>query len=128
MTQNVIRENLSSYQGQNNVSKLTNTDTGSISYLTSTTSFADEAYRLGASKLNSLESEKKHVFFLFNAQGAELGRYYMTKSLQGKTPQQLLEMRTCLVFFKSFNPNTNSWVPCVAKGNTTNLADTALSF
>jgi hypothetical protein len=111
----------------NNVTKVTS-DNGAVSYLTQSSTFADETNRLGACKLNTVENEKKHVLFLFNSADAEVGRYYLGNKLQGKTPKELVEMKHMLCFFKSFNPNTNQWVPCVGKGTGENLASTAESF
>ena len=123
----MTRENLNSYQGENNVTKITG-DNGSVSYLTQSISFGDEAYQTGACKLNTVENEKKHVLFLFNSVDAEVGRYYLGKKLQGKTPQELVEQKHALCFFKSFNPETQSWVPCVGLSNSENLAEKAVSF
>lgn len=123
----MTREILSSYQGENNVTKVTG-DNGSISYLTQSISFAEEANAIGASKLNTVENENKHVLFMFNASDAEVGRFYLGKKLQGKTPQELVEMRHMLCFFKSWNPNTNNWVPCVGLSSQESLAAKAVSF
>ena len=123
----MTRENISSYQGENNVTKITS-DNGSVSYLTQSVSFGDEAYATGACKLNTVENEKKHVLFLFNDADAEVGRYYLGKKLQGKTPAQLVEEKHCLCFFESFNPETKQWVPCVGLSNQEDLAKTAASF
>ena len=90
--------------------------------------FADEKNRLGATKLNTVENEKKHVLFLFNSEDAEVGRYYLGKKLQGKTPAELAEMKHMLCFFKSYNPKTNEWVPCVGLGNGDSLATKAVSI
>jgi hypothetical protein len=123
----MTRENLSNYQGENNVTKITS-DNGSVSYLTASTAFADEKNRIGAAKLNTVENEKKHVLFLFNSEDAEVGRYYLGKKLQGKSPAELAEMKHMLCFFKSYNPNTNEWVPCVGLGNGDSLATKAVSI
>lgn len=123
----MTRENLSNYQGVNNVTKITS-DNGSVSYLTASTAFADEKNRLGATKLNTVENEKKHVLFLFNSEDAEVGRYYLGKKLQGKTPAELAEMKHMLCFFHSYNPNTNEWVPCVGLGSGESLATKAVSI
>ena len=123
----MTRENLNSYQGENNVTKITS-DNGSVSYLTQSISFGDEAYQTGACKLNTVENEKKHVLFLFNSADAEVGRYYLGKKLQGKSPKELVEMKHALCFFRSFNPETQSWVPCVGLSNSENLAEKAVSF
>jgi hypothetical protein len=131
----MTREILSSYQGENNVTKVTG-DNGSISYLTQSISFAEEANATGASKLNTVENEKKHVLFMFNSADAETGRYYLGKKLQGMTPDELVEKRHMLCFFKSWNPNvTNAegkviggWVPCVGLSSQESLAAKAVSF
>ena len=123
----MTRENINSYQGENNVTKITS-DTGSVSYLTQSVSFGDEAYSTGACKLNTVENEKKHVLFLFNSADAEVGRYYLGKKLQGKTPRELVEMKHMLCFFRSFNPETQAWVPCVGLSTQEDLTKSAVSF
>ena len=123
----MTRENINSYQGENNVTKITS-DNGSVSYLTQSVSFGDEAYQTGACKLNTVENEKKHVLFLFNSADAEVGRYYLGKKLQGKTPKELVEMKHMLCFFRSFNPETQAWVPCVGLSTQEDLTKSAVSF
>ena len=123
----MTREILSSFENRNNVTKIT-ADNGLVSYLTQSISFGDEAYAKGACKLNTVENEKKHVLFLFNSADAEVGRYYLGKKLQGKTPAQLVEEKHCLCFFESFNPETKQWVPCVGFTSQEDLAKTAASF
>jgi hypothetical protein len=123
----MTRENLNSYQGQINVTNITD-DAGSVSYLTQSVSFGDEAYATGACKLNTIENEKKHVLFLFNGADAEVGRYYLGKKLQGKTPAELVEMKHTLCFFKSWNPATESWVPCVGQASQEDLSKSAVAF
>ena len=56
---NMTREILEQFQGKRNVTKYIS-DNGLVSYLTESRSFADEASSLGASKLNTIENEKKH--------------------------------------------------------------------
>ena len=123
----MTRETINSYQGENNVTKITS-DNGSVSYLTQSISFGDETYAKGASKLNTVENEKKHVLFLFNSADAEVGRYYLGKKLQGKSPAELVEQKHALCFFKSFNPETQSWVPCVGLSQAEDLTKSAVSF
>ena len=123
----MTRENLSSFNGENNVTKISG-DNGSVSYLTQSVSFGDETYAKGASKLNTVENEKKHVLFLFNSADAEVGRYYLGKKLQGKSPAELVEQKHALCFFKSFNPETQSWVPCVGLSTQEDLTKSAVSF
>ena len=123
----MTRETLSSYNGQNNVTKIT-ADNGSVSYLTQSVSFSEEAYATGATKLNTVENETKHVLFLFNSADVEVGRYYLGKKLQGLTPAELAEKKHCLCIFKSFNPKTESWVPCVGLSSQEDLSKSAVSF
>ena len=123
----MTRETLNSFENRNNVTKITS-DNGSVSYLTQSVSFGDETNALGACKLNTVENEKKHVLFLFNAGDAEVGRYYLGKKLQGMSPAELVEKKHNLCFFESFNPETKSWVPCVGMSNQEGLAKTAASF
>ena len=105
-------EILPHFQGKDNVRHYMNNN-GAESWLTQETSFGDETFVKGACKLNTVENDTKHVLFLFNSDDEEVGRYYIGKSLQGKTPSELVEIKSDLVFFESWNPESNSWVPCV---------------
>ena len=112
-------EILNQFQGRCNVRRII-CDNGAESWQTQEISFGDETFAKGACKLNTIENETKHVLFLFNSDDVEVGRYYLGKSLQGKTPSELVEMKKDLAFFESFNPESKSWVPCVrlsAKGD-----------
>lgn len=106
------KEFLDSFEGKKNVWHII-LDNGIENWLTQEVSFADETCAKGACKLNTVENETKHVLLLFNSDDVEVGRYYLCKNLQGKTPSELVEMKKDLVFFESFNPESNSWVPCV---------------
>ena len=106
------RETIEQFQGKVNVIHIIN-DSGVESYLTQSHSFMDEAYSKGACKLNTVENETKHVLFLFNDKGQEVGRYYIGKKLQGKTPEELAELKHSIVVFESYNLRTKQWVPCV---------------
>lgn len=123
----MTREMINNFQGEDNVTKITG-DNGSVSHLTPSINFVDEVYIKGACKLNTVETEKKHVLFLFNSDNAEVGRYYLGKKLQGMTPAQIAEKKHSLVIFKSFNPNTGSWVPCVGLSTQEDLSVKAVSF
>ena len=107
-------EVLESFQGKEIVQHVVS-GTGSESWLTYKRSFGDEAYAKGACKLNTVEDEhkNKHLLFLFNSKDEEVGRYYLGKSLQGKSPSELVEIKANLEFFDSWNPESKSWVPCV---------------
>lgn len=108
----VKSEILSSFQGEDNVRHIID-DKGIECWLTPEVSFNDVANAVGACKFNTIENERKHVLFLFNSDDKEVGRYYLGKKLQGKTPSELVEMKHCLVFFDTWNPKSNKWVPCV---------------
>ena len=105
-------EILNLFQGRCNVRHHIN-DNGVESWLTQEISFGDETFAKGACKLNTVENETKHVLFLFNSDDAEVGRYYMGKILQGKTPSELVVIKSDLVFFESWNPKSKTWIPCV---------------
>lgn len=119
------REVLFHFQGKENVTRIVS-DNGTESYLSSCRSFGDEAYSLGASKLNTVEKEKKHVLFLFNSEDKEVGRYYLGKKLQGKTPSELVALKDSIAFFETWNPESKSWVPCV--GLSSNAPDPKTSL
>lgn len=119
------REILFQFQGKENVTHIVS-DNGTESYLTQSRSFGDEAYAIGASGLNTVENEKKHVLFLFNSEDKEVGRYYIGKKLQGKTPSELVALKDHLSFFETWNPESKSWVPCV--GLSSNAPDPKTSL
>jgi len=106
------KEFLDSFEGKKNVWHII-LDNGIENWLTQEVSFADETCAKGACKLNTVENETKHVLFLFNDKNEEVGRYYIGKKLQGKTPGQITELKDQVCFFESWNPSTKSWVPCI---------------
>lgn len=108
----MTREILDQFQGKENVTKIIS-DNGTTSYLTQSRSFAEEADALGACKINTIENDKKHILFLFNCKDDEVGRYYLGKSLQGKTPSELVAIKDDLYFLESWSPEKKTWVPCV---------------
>lgn len=105
-------EILSLFQGENNVKHVFNVN-GTESWQTQEVSFNDMAFATGACKLNTIDNEKKHVLFLFNDKNDEIGRFYICKSLQGKSPSELADLKQRLVIFKGWNPRSKQWVPCV---------------
>jgi transcriptional regulator with XRE-family HTH domain len=105
-------EVLNHFQGKDNVRHIFSVN-GSECWLTQERSFGDEVYALGASKLNTVETETKHVLFLFNSDDEEVGRYYLGKKLRGKTPAKIVEIKHDICFFESWNPEQKKWVPCV---------------
>lgn len=118
------KEIIDRFEGKQNVFHIIS-DNGTESYLTQSRSFADEAYNLGATKLNTVENEKKHVLFLFDSNDMEVGRYYIGKKLQGQTPAQFVEQKDRLAFFETWNPESRSWVPCVGITNNNPLKEVA---
>jgi hypothetical protein len=120
----MTREQLPEFQGRNNVTKIV-ADNGSISYLTQSVDFTTEAFTQGATRINTVETEKKHVLFLFNSQLAEVGRYYLGKKLQGLSLDDIIAKKAEMCVFESFNPATQSWVPCVGLNSQPNLASTS---
>ena len=125
----MTRELIPTFQGENNVTKITS-DNGAISYLTASKTFQDEAYERGAVTLNTVENERKHVLFLFNSEGAEVSRYYLAKKLQGMKPSDIAAKKHNLCIFKSWNatPGAEGWVPCVGYTEQENLAASAVAF
>jgi hypothetical protein len=105
-------EILNDFQGKHYVRHVIS-DNGTESWLTQEVSFADETCAKGACKLNTVENDTKHVLFLFNNEDEEVGRYYIGKSLQGKTPEQIVELKEQLYFLECWNPLKKQWVPCV---------------
>ena len=118
------KELLDQFEGKMNVTKIIY-DNGVVSYLTQSRSFDDEISAKGASRLNTIENEKKHVFFLFDNNDNEVGRYYLGKHLQGKSPSEIIELKDNLVFFESFNSETKQWVPCIGISANNPLKDIA---
>lgn len=110
----VTKVTLPSFQGKENVIHLIY-DNGTETWLTQKRSFGDEAYATQACKLNTVENENRHVhmLFLFNSKDEEVGRYYLGKHLYGKSPSGLVEIKERLEFFERWNPESNSWEPCV---------------
>ena len=119
------KEFLDSFEGKKNVWHIIS-DNGNESWITQEVSFADEICKKGACKLNTVENETKHVLFLFNDKNEEVGRYYIGKKLQGKTPSELVEIKKDIVFFESFNPESKSWVPCVKLSSKSDDSQTSL--
>ena len=110
----LMKETLDNFQGRETVRHIISVN-GIESWITDGHSFAEEANEKGASKINTIENEKKHVLFLFNSENVEVGRYYIGKKLQGLNPAQFLARKAELSVFESWNPSTQKWVPCVGQ-------------
>ena len=108
----VKTETLASFQGRKKV-KYILLDNGTETYLTQERSFNDEIETVGGCKLNTVETDTKHVLFLFDNNDNEVGRYYLGKKLQGLSLDQIIEKKDNLMFFESWNKESSKWVPCV---------------
>lgn len=120
------RETLASFKGRNNVTKITS-DNGMVNYLTPSVSFEEKANELGANGLVTYEKENKHALFLFSG-ATEVGRFYLGKNLQGMGDEKLVEQRSHILFFESWNPETEKWVPCAGYSNQESLASKVVRF
>ena len=123
----MTREKLPFFEGRENVTH-TISENGLETWLTTPIPFKEEANRTGACKLNTLETETKHVLFLFNSSDEEVGRYYLGKLLQGKHPNELVTMLDKIVAFESYNYKTQQWVPCVGESVNTTIASSAVKI
>lgn len=122
----MTRETISNFQGRENVTKVTN-DNGAVSYLTQSETLAQVSYNKGADDYAIYEGEKKHVFFLFEGK-VEKARFYLGQKLQNKGMDFIDTVLNKLVCFESWNPNTNSWVPCIGLSEQKPLETRKLNF
>lgn len=122
----MTRETETKFEGRENVTKVTN-DNGAVSYLTQSQTLAQVAYEKQASDFAIYEGEKKHVFFLFEGK-VEKARFYLGQKLQNKGMDYLSTVLNKLVVFESWNPNTNSWVPCIGLSEQKPLETRKLAF
>lgn len=109
---NMKRSELPFFEGRENVTCVTS-DAGIKTYLTKPIPLREIAKRHGGCKLNTIETDVKHVLFIFDNNDKEVGRYYLGKKLHGKSPEEIVKIMDILVVFDTFNPNTREWVPCV---------------
>ena len=108
------RTTVAEFKGRNNVTEIINGN--KVNYLTPSVSFEQETNNIGATQLASYHSDTKHVLFMFDDKGAERKRYYIGKNLQGMSDDELIDKRHSLVFFESWNPAKEQWVPSVGLG------------
>ena len=116
------REPLAEFNGMRNVTKVTS-DNGQVSYLTESISLQAEANRVGATDYAIFERDNKHVFFLFSETGET--KYYLGQKLQGKGYDFIDSVLSKMVSFFSWNPNTQTWVPCVGLSDQPSLRSQA---
>ena len=107
-----IREQLSEFNGRNNVTKVINPETKAVSYLTQSTPLAEEADRLGATTYDVAST--KPVLLLFNKNKACVGKAYMAKATQGMSPSEIADKEPVLCIFESWYAEKQTWIPCVS--------------
>ena len=107
-----IREQLSDFNGRSNVTKVTNPETGAVSYLTQSTPLLEEAARCGATIIDTAKT--KPVLLLFNDNKSCVGKAYISKALQGLSPAEIAEKKADLCLFESYYAEKNAWIPCVS--------------
>jgi hypothetical protein len=99
-----------SFEGRANVSEITNTKTGEVSYLTPATSFKSLCREAGATDI--AVDEEHHVLALFN--GSErVHTLYMCRKIQDFDNTGVLNNIQDLKVFESWNSNSGDWVPCL---------------
>ena len=87
---------------------------GTESWITENhSSFVYEAEKKDASEINIVENERMHVLLFYNSENVEVGRYNLSKKLQGLTPNQILAQKSELVVFEKWNSFTKQWESCV---------------
>lgn len=106
----MTKELLDQFEGKQNVTHVIG-DNGEESWLTQETSFVNEAFAKGATILDI--HKKNPILLLFNDDDKAVGRYYMTKKLQGQTPSQIVAQKENLYFFESWYFEKRCWIPCV---------------
>lgn len=113
-TRKNVNGNLSNnFRGKDNVRVVINKD-GVKNYLTPSKSFLSIIEEFGEITFRTVEKGNTHVLFLVNPDGIVVGKYYMCKPIQGKTPQELVEIKHLLVCFGCYYENNEDWIPCVS--------------
>jgi hypothetical protein len=98
------------FEGRVNVSEITNTKTGEVSYLTPTKGLLSICRE---DKVTDFAiDEENHVLALFR--GSErMHTFYMCKQIQGFDNDKILDNMEDLRTFESWNPKVKHWVPCL---------------
>lgn len=99
-----------SFEGRNNVSEITNTKTGEVSYLTPATGFASLCRESSATDI--AVDEEHHVLALFRGE-ERLHTLYMCKKIQDFSDKEVLNNIQDLKVFESWNSDSHDWVPCL---------------
>lgn len=136
-----IKTEVPFFMGKTKVTKITDGD--KVNYLTSSVSFEEETDRVGADGIVTLNTDKKHVLFLFKG-SKEVSRYYLGQNLQKKSDDEIIEESAHVLFFESWDPTKGTttfvdengetktvqghWVPCAGYSTTPNLASRVTKF
>lgn len=127
-TRKNVNGNLSNnFRGKDNVRVVINKD-GVKNYLTPSKSFLSIIEEFGEITFRTVEKGNTHVLFLVNPDGIVVGKYYMCKPIQGKTSQELVEIKHLLVCFGYYFENGEDYIPCVSlKSLTRNTSSTEMA-
>ena len=98
------------FQGYNNVTKLTNTETGQVSYLTQPSSFRSLGRELESDGLAI--NDTTHCLAMFKGK-ERVNTLYLCKKVQDFDVTDLQENLDNLKVFESWNAETGHWVPCL---------------
>ena len=117
------KTNLPEFEKRVNVDHIVDGD--KQAWLTKPAGFTPTKNACGANYLDVTEDGKRVIFFNGNE---EVDNYRLSNSLQGKTPEELTEMKHCLLFFESWYPAEKRWVKQVAKGTPREKSNKAVSI
>jgi hypothetical protein len=110
MQENKFTKESVSFQGYNNVTKLTNQETGKVSYLTQASSFRSLGRELESDGLAI--DHTTHCLAMFH--GSErVNTLYMCKKIHDLDVKDLQENLDDLKVFESWNADEEHWVPCL---------------
>lgn len=110
MSENKFTKESVEFQGYNNVTKLTNQETGKVSYLTQASSFRSLGRELDCDGLAI--DQNTHCLAMFS--GSErVNTLYLCKKLHGMEVGDLQEKLDNLKVFESWNETEGHWVPCL---------------
>lgn len=118
---------LNNFVGKENIRVVASKD-GVKKYITPTIPLLSIISEFGEVKFRTVEKGNTHVLFFLNSDDTVVGKYYMCKSIQGKTPQELDEIKHLLVCFGYYFENGEDYIPCVSlKSLTRNTSSTEMA-
>ena len=110
MSENKFTKESVSFQGYNNVTKLTNQETGKVSYLTQASSFRSLGRELECDGLAI--NQDTHCLAMFRGK-ERVNTLYLCKKLHDSSVEDLQENLDDLKVFESWNAEDKHWVPCL---------------